>query len=429
MYCTCNELTIPDLGSRECVCKTGLSGYTVFLLSIDQNYPFAEMVEQIQVIFMMTRSHKYRIPLLVLLIIISLLLQGQSGTPGNTIYLPIIQKTTPPLFATSYYIQNTDPSLMYSLGCDLGARDRELPGKQDSLVILDFGKMWIFKEGEKKEYGVRLFSDGYSRYNITFAELKEAAKQFATGYWSCTKEFDTESQLTLAIGTNNYDSFNTTYTTQDNLRGLAKDFGRNWAYMINDLNETKMSEVYGGQVTFAGAIDIEWGQDSDGVYRWNTPYVTRGWVDEFNAYNNDTSVYFNYGACIGCPIEVSPSWKYNSVMPWTQEDVWYVSWGAQPAYTVPEIYRNDGYLALQWAAISKYGITKYKVSRIVFSGVMTQMQACEQRIDKTDPEDECWTLDNTPEEGWYQLVYALNADPDTVSPYPRWSTDIKWQFK
>lgn len=374
---------------------------------------------------MMTRTHKYRIPLLVLIIVTGLLLQGQSGTPGNTIYLPIIQKTTPPLYATSYYIQNADPARMYNLGCDLGFRDAALPGKQDSLIILDFGKMWIYKVGEDNVYGVRLFSDGTNRYNISFAELKEAAKWVARGYWECSDD-DNESQLTLGIGTNNYDSFNTSYTTQENLRGLAKDFGRNWANMIDDLNATKMAEGYGGQVTFAGAIDIEWGQDYDGVYRWNTPYVTRGWVDEFNAYNNDTSIYFNYGACIGCPITVSPSWKYSAVMPWTQEDVWYVSWGAQPAYVVPEIYRNDGYLALQWAAISKYGITQYKVSRIVFSGVMTQMQACVQR-GGSDPT--CEVLDNTPEEGWYQLVYALNADPDTVSPYPRWSTDIRWQIK
>jgi hypothetical protein len=73
--------------------------------------------------------------------------------------------------------------------------------------------------------------------------------------------------------------------------------------------------------------------------------------------------------------------------------------------------------------VSKYG-SLYDISRIVFSGVMTQMQACQQRGG-----EECKTLDNTPVEGWGQLVDAVNADPLTVSPLPVWSTDIKWQFK
>lgn len=368
---------------------------------------------------------KHRKISLILVLLAGLVLMGQSGG-GTTIYLPFITKTTPPLAATSYYIQNADPSRLNALGCDLGVADMARPGSQDNLVILDFGKMWTYEVGGNLEYGVRLFADDLGiRRNLTLNQLKEAAQEFAKGYWNCT-DLDKKSHLTLGVGTNNYDHFNSGNTNQDNLRTLAGDFGRNWAKIINDLNEWAVQQGYGSQVTFTGAIDIEWaGAEEDGIYYWNTPFVTLGWVNEFTANSHDTSIFFNYGACVGCPVTVEPSWYYTDQMPWSQNDVWYVSWGALSAYAVPEIYRNDGYLARQWAAISQYGQTYLKTSRIVFSGVMTQWGACQQR-GGSDPT--CATLDNTPEEGWYQLVNALIAINDPT-PYPRWSTDIRWQIK
>ena len=370
---------------------------------------------------MMKNLHRHRIIVLLCLLLASLVLQGQT-TPGTKYYFPLIFKNGPaPLYATSYYIQNPNPPLIWDLGCQLGRRDEATPGAQDSLVILDFGKMWIFNS----TYGVRTFSDpsnSYQRYNLNFAEVEDRAKQFATGYWACSAS-DRSSQLTLGIGTNNYDAFNSSNLSQENLRGIATDFGRKWAAMINGLNIWGMQTGYSAQVLFTGAIDIEWGQDSDGVYRWNTPYVTRGWVDAFALNDQNQSIFFNYGACVGCPTSPNPDWQYHPALPWTQADIWFVSWGSKPAFSVPEIYRNDGYLARQWAAVSKYG-SLHKGSRIVFSGVMTQMQACQQRGGS-----ECDTLDNTPAEGWGQLVDAINADPLTVSPLPVWSTDIKWQIK
>lgn len=372
---------------------------------------------------MVNQKTNLRRTFVVLTLLASLLSMGQSAS-GNNVYLPLIMKTTPPLAAVSYYIQDGDPAKLYDLGCALGDRDRIEPGTQDNLVILDFGKMWTYEENNQPVYGVRLFSKDGTRQNISLIQMREVAKQFAYGYWYCTKE-DLTSHLTLGVGTNNYDHFNTLNLEPDNLKTLAGDFGRNWAYIINDLNTWAVEVGYSPQVTFAGAIDIEWGMDPDGTYTWNTPYVTRGWVDEFSLKAKDNSIYFNYGACVGCPTTVDPSWYYTVPMPWSQDHVWYVSWGAPPAFSVPEIYRNDGYLARQWAAVSLYGSTYLKTSRIVFSGVMTQAGACSQRAD-SDPS--CETLDNTPAEGWYQMVAALQAINDPT-PYPRWSTDIRWQIK
>ncbi len=356
--------------------------------------------------------------LLALVLIASLFLLAP------TYYFPMIFKNwPPPLYSTSYYIQNGDPSKMWGLGCQLGTRDASTTGTQDSLVILDFGKMWVL-DGV---YGVKIFSDptnGYFRQVLSFAQIEDRVKAYAQGYWDCSGT-DHSSHVTIGIGTTNYDSFNQTNLSQNNLRGLAEDFGRNWAGMVNRTNGWALSSGFSQQILFTGAIDIEWGQDSDGVYRWNTPYVTRGWTDAFDGNDNGTSVYFNYGACIGCPTSPSLSWKYNDVLPWTQADVWYVSWGSQPAFALPEMYRNDGFLARQWAAVSKYG-NLYLGSRIIFTGAMTQMQACQQRL-ASDPS--CSSLDNTPAEGWGQLVDAVNAETFTEQPLPQYSTDIRWQFK
>jgi hypothetical protein len=113
----------------------------------------------------------------------------------------------------------------------------------------------------------------------------------------------------------------------------------------------------------------------------------------------------------------------NVVMDWSQGDVYYVSWGAPPALPLPEIYRNDGYLARQWQAVSLYGAL-YKGGKMTFAGAMTQFQSCQQRKSA-----ECETLDNTPEEGWSQLYDRLNQDPRTAQQVLRWVTDIRWQIR
>ncbi|HAL16417.1 MAG TPA: hypothetical protein DCP32_06590 [Anaerolineaceae bacterium] len=357
---------------------------------------------------------------LVLVVIAALLLQGQ------TYYFPMIFKNRPvPLYSTSYYIQNGNPDRMYVLGCELGTRDAATPGTQDSLIILDFGKMWVLNGNQ---YGIRTFSDpnnGYARQFLSFADLMDRAQWFAKGYWNCSAN-DKSSRVTVGIGTNSFDFFNQPKDSQIHLRSIAMDFGRNWAGMVKNLNQWGLQYGYASQILFTGAIDIEWaGKDpDDGLYYWQSPYVVDGWVEAFDGNDdNGGAIYFNYGACVGCPVVPDLDWQYHNDLPWSQYGIWKVSWGAQPAFAVPEIYRNDSYLARQWAAVSKYG-SLYLGSRIVFTGAMTQMQACQQRGGT-----ECNTLDNTPAEGWGQLVDAINAETFTAQPFLQYSTDIKWQFK
>ncbi len=353
----------------------------------------------------------------------------------TALFLPLISTWQPPPappYASSIYIQNPTRDALYNLGCSQGSRDRNLPGRQDNLIVLAFGKMWLVNG----EYTVRTFSNPSSglRANLTFTDLENRARDYILGYVFCS---DGESLLTLAIGVNNYDDMNVDNdvhrfsSNQGTLRSTAYAFGQRFADLAQRLNAWSAQNGYIGRVWTMGAINIEWaGPECNRdrtycAYWWNTPYVTRGWVDGFNANSERVQTFFNFGACVGCPTTPNPNWQYHTAMPWNQAEVYYVSWGAPPALPLPQIYRNDGYLARQWQAVSLYG-DLYLGGAISFPGVMTQYQACQQRR-TSDPT--CETLDNTPEEGWTQLMNELNRNNNTAQSALRWVTDIRWQIR
>jgi hypothetical protein len=245
------------------------------------------------------------------------------------------------------------------------------------------------------------------------------------GYYNCSGT-DRESFVFIGVGTNNFGGMMLDNPNQE-VRTSRYDLGGQlWGEMITRLNQWATANGYARQVAIAGAIDIEWASNSG----WNTPSVTRAWVDGFDSRDDGRYIYFNFGACVGCPTVPSPSWIYSNAMPWTQDHIYYVSWQAPPAFAVPEIYRNDGYLARQWQAVSKFGaIYKQPYGKIDFSGPMTQWQACKQRQSNECTRTDGYGLDNTPGEGWQQLYDALNSDPFTAQPVLRWVTDIRWQIR
>jgi hypothetical protein len=273
--------------------------------------------------------------------------------------------------------------------------------------------MWI----ENGVYGVGSFSPYW--HFISMAEVEAAVRSYVQAYWACSGS-DNASQVTVAIGVNNYGSMQISNpNSQDARRSAMYEFGKRFGNLVNSLNVWAVQNHYASQVYVAGANDIEWGGGS-----WNTYYVTRGWVDGFNDYDRGVHIYFNFGACAGCPTTInstSRNWKYGD---WTMDAIYYVSYGAAPAYTVPEIYLNTGINAAQWAAMSKFGAV-YKGARIDYVGPMTQYLACQVRSGDTT----CPQMDNTPQQGWQQLYDALNADPLTAQAVMRWVTDITWQVK
>lgn len=357
--------------------------------------------------------------------------QAQSASATSRLFLPVIYRDyqPTPLYATSYYIQDETPARMYDLGCALGTRDRNLPGAQDSLVVLNFRQGW-FKNGDISKPGVTIYKDTIKDWqHLSMATIEEAVRGFIWGYWVCSAE-DQDSQVVVAVGTSNYGSYGTYASHYDETtRGrFAEIHGKAWAQSVLNLQNWVLSQGYALQVSVAGAIDIEWTayNPAKSGTDWNLPSVTKKWVDGFASASQNRAIFYNFGACVGCPEIADPYWFYgknsgDSSNPWTQFDVYYVSYGAPPAWPLPEIYATSGVNARQWQAISRYGAI-YLGRPMEFAGVMTQYQACQQR-------GGCSGINNTPEDGWKQLFDALNADPLTRQPILRWITDIRWQIK
>jgi hypothetical protein len=178
--------------------------------------------------------------------------------------------------------------------------------------------------------------------------------------------------------------------------------------MINEINNWLITNGYFNQVSAAGANDLEVG--------WATPQISRGWVDGYDTANNWQ--LYHFGDAAGCP-PISGNCGTSSYPEWTEEDVWYIAWGAPPSIPTPLIYANSGIHARQWASLSLYSYLNHG-ERMNFAAAITQYKACLQR-----PSALCDLLDNTPAEGWLQLFLELRIDSRTAQDLD-WVTDFQW---
>jgi hypothetical protein len=282
---------------------------------------------------------------------------------------------TPPPPTTSRYMKTTDGSVLYAEGCAAG----RVP--QRGIAVLDFGSPAL----SGTAYGSLLFNSNSFR---STSQIAAAAKNWLQGYWNCSPY---GPEITLAIGTSNY-------------RGQTNSsHGRAWAQMVNSVVSWISQKGYGSQLDVAGASDME--------LNWNTASATRAWANGYDS--SDMRGYFNYGDAAGCP----PYGSCNNG--WTQEDVWFVSYGSPPAFPLPEIYTTNGSMAAEWYRLSLYGYTAHGRAMWI-PGEMTQYQAC------IDSGNTCAGTNNTPAAGWTQLYSKLNADWRTAQSLPN-STDITWK--
>jgi hypothetical protein len=324
-----------------------------------------------------------------------------TNPPRFFTYLPIVSKpaeaqTGPDIYTSSYYMKTIDPAAAYTLGCTLGQRDKGLAGMQDNVVILDYGPPRFVNNF----YGTKLFSAGYASTD----QIAASAESFAKGYYICT-DTDTQSHLTVGIGTNNYNYDGCTICAVNAAHGKA------WGQMVNSVNTWLVDNGFSSQTSAAGANDLE--------LSWSSYDESKDWLDGYDAVNQYELL--NFGALPGCPYFASPNAHCGSSPNlWTKEQAWYVIWGAKPVMPIPEIYLNNGINAQQWYLMSVYAYDTHGLA-IGFAGVMTQYQSCVQR--SSDPE--CPYLDNTPLEGWTQLSTLLNGNAHTAQKIP-WVTDIKW---
>jgi hypothetical protein len=169
----------------------------------------------------------------------------------------------------------------------------------------------------------------------------------------------------------------------------------------------------------------------DAEFAWNSPVVTRAYIDGFLSKNAGGYRMFNFGTCDACPTTTSfsdfyyrnPNYDWWS-RGWYPDDAWYVTFGARSTWPLPEIYIDTGKNAKQWKNLSLYAYQAHG-SKMTFIGSLTQYQACLQN----PGEAACDIADNTPQAGWTQLHTELNNDFRTAQPALPYATDILWTSK
>ena len=290
---------------------------------------------------------------------------------------------------------------MYDMGCEQGYKDLATPGIQNSIVVLFFGQPWV----QNNVAGVLLHDTLMFKNTL---QIQDALLEFARGYWSCVGT--EQSHIILAAGTNSQPPY-TNYNQ-----------GHEWAEMVFNANQSLFSTAYSSRVSISGSANMELG--------FNSVILTRAYVDGYNDFMYDP-IYvvgypiYNVGDAQGC-FPFYGNCGSEAYPEWTQEDIWYISYGCEMCKALPMIYHvpvSAGLIhAQQWQQISKYAVINHG-SPIYFSGAFTQYQACQQR-----PEN-CEFLDNTPEDGYRQFYTVLYSDEDTrLTQYDlKWSSDIEWE--
>lgn len=275
----------------------------------------------------------------------------------------------------AYYVTAGNDSFanMRVLGCDEGSA--RATDNSNSEVILAFG-------GQDPNYSQTLlpFHDAYLSYNNIIGD----AEWFAIGYYQCTGS-DYWTVLKLGIGTSNDDALG----EYDNLTN-ATNAGTAWTQVAQVVYNYVASQHMNGQVSVWAASDME--------TEWGSQTATNDWSNGFAA---GSLGYVDYGDAGGC------SWTgytggsgYGCNGGWNQYGVWYASWGAPPAYPLPEIYHPVN--AEQWFYISEYGYHIQGGARLAFDGPMDEYDR--------DP-----STDNNIQ-AWDDLSNQLEGDPNTNVP-------------
>lgn len=233
----------------------------------------------------------------------------------------------------SFYVNTTDTTTAYTLGCNQGHFDASFSPPINSMVVLDFGGQ--YEDGS----GTQMIPNGPE---ITNAQIQAFAENFAKGYWTCTGA-DTTSVLQLGIGTNN------------SYYGVDATGGTNWQNQVLTIRNYVQSQGWNAQVNIGGANDLE--------PAWHNYQDTKAWVDALAT--NYPSWYVDYGTCDGCSqTAAKDNYLGNG---WYQHSVYYVAWQSPPAYATPEIYVDGN--QREWYFVSRWGaITPGTSGKILFWG-------------------------------------------------------------
>lgn len=317
---------------------------------------------------------------------------------GLTIVGEITAATTVPPSTTSYYVTSQRSTTLFNMGRDLALSQVAAGVSQDTVVALLFGAP-VFGQPRLPAgtYGASLWG-----HPTSVADIASLVEAFATGYYN-------------SLGTNRNVHVRIIIATNSSGNQATSQHGQTWAQMVNDVASWVLGKGYSGQIDIAGGNNIELGASP-----WATPLRTRSWVDGYASVFPQRLLY-DVAAADGCPTTGTTATPRSCSNGWTQEDVWYVAWGAPPAEPLPEIYVTAQ--ASQWSNLSHYSCLAHNGSMII-AGAMTELQACAQN--PNDPT--CKPQAFTPDQGWQQLYDRVNADIRTAQTLP-WSTDIKWSSR
>lgn len=302
----------------------------------------------------------------------------------------LLSSSFSPFATTSYYVTTTKSSTLFNMGRDLAQSQvaANIPSS-DLVVALLFGAPTLVGG----QYG----ATGFRANSIPVSDIASLAEDFASGYYN-------------SLGSNQSLHARIVIATSNSGDKVTYSHGQAWGQMVNAVASWTLGQGYSGQVDIAGGSDIEPG--------FNGPATTRAWVDGYSSVAARS--LYDLGDAAGCRQSGTTASAGNCNNGWTQEDVWYVSWGSNPSRPLPEIYRRDGAMAAQWASVSLYGYLAHG-ENVTMAGALTQAEACQQNgCDQSTR--------NTPAQGWHQLDDKLNADVRTAQTVP-WSTDIKWSSK
>ena len=248
------------------------------------------------------------------------------------------------------------------------------------------------------------------------SDIEARVKSFAHGVYSCRTG---STNISMIVGTSNDSS----------LGWLQSGHGSAWAAMVKATQDYIVSGTsWAPWVNAYGGSDIEPG--------FGSVTATSNWFGGYTGYASARRIY-NFGSADGCPQSYTLSggvYVTNQTSTaggcnngWTQENVYYMSWGHSLAYSVPAIYYNlqagevFSRQAVQWERIVRYANVKYSRTMAI-SGALVQAQACSE---VSDPD--CSVLDNTPTQGYDELWNALNyLDGGSGAQTPNWLTDISW---
>jgi hypothetical protein len=270
---------------------------------------------------------------------------------------------------------------LHDLGVRLAQNQLSNNAPRESVVALLFGRPTF--DAQFEEYGTSRWG-----HQTSLSDIVSLVQDFVIGYYNAQGTNRT-NHVRVVVTTTNESVRIRNGSAPTNVMFLH---GYHWGQMVNLLASWVVNQGYAGQVDVAAGNNIESG--------FNGFATTRLWID---GYASVAERYiYNIGAAYG----------------YTQDNLWYLSWGSPPAQPFPQIYNASN--ASQWAHLSLYGVQHHNDS-VIMSGSLTERGACNQYPDPTCPTP---ATAFTPSQGWQSLFDEMTTlgVPQTLP----WSNDIRW---